>query len=154
LWLEIAPSALRIYRDHELVAVHPRLFKPGTKSTVTEHMPPDAVAFMMRDPQWCLKQAERVGPACRAVVESLFSNRILDHLRAAQGLLRLGERYGAQRLEAACGRALNFGTTTYRSVKQILNNGFDQQPDLVEFCALEAPYLGAGRFSRNRGDLH
>ena len=152
LWLEVAPSAVRIFREHELVAVHPRSFKPGTRSTVEEHLPPDAVAFLMRDPQWCLRQAERVGPACRAVVESLFSNRILDHLRAAQGVLRLGERYGDKRLDAACARALNFGTPTYRSVKQILSNGFDQQPELAEFAALEAPYLGAGRFSRERND--
>jgi hypothetical protein len=152
LWLEIAPSALRIYRDHELVAVHPRLFKPGSRSTVDEHLPPDAVAFLMRDPQFCLKQAARVGPACRAVVESLFSDRVLDHLRAAQGLLRLGESFGGKRLEAACARALNFGTPTYRSVKQILSNGFDLQSALAEFPALEAPYLGAGRFSRSGGE--
>jgi hypothetical protein len=154
LWLEIAPSVLRIYRDHELVAVHPRLFKPGARSTVAEHLPPDAVAFMMRDPQWCLKQAQRIGPSCRAVVESLFSDRVLDHLRAAQGLLRLGESYGAKRLEAACSRALNFGTASYRTVKQILQNGFDQQPELLEIGTLEAPYLGTGRFGRYRGDLH
>ena len=153
MWLEIAPSAVRIYRDHELVALHPRLFKPGSRSTVDEHLPPDAVAFLMRNPQFCLKQAALVGPACRAVVESLFSDRILDHLRAAQGLLRLGESFGGKRLEAACARALNFGTPTYRSVKQILSNGFDQQLELAEFPALEAPYLGAGRFSRHGGDL-
>jgi transposase len=153
LWLEIAPSAVRIYREHELVAVHPRLFKPGSKSTVAEHLPPDAVAFLMRDPQWCLQQAERVGPACRAVVDSLFADRVLDHLRAAQGVLHLGESYGVKRLEAACARALNFGTPNYRTVKQILKNGFDQQPELAALTALEAPYLGAGRFSRERNDL-
>ena len=155
LWLEIAPSAVRIYRDHELVAVHPRLFKPGAKSTVQDHLPPDAVAFLMRDPQWCLAQATLVGPACRALVQTLFSNRIVDHLRAAQGLLRLGETFGPKRLEAACARALNFGAPTYRSVKQILKDGFDQQPELVELAELEPPYLSGGRFSRGPGDpLH
>ena len=63
------------------------------------------------------------------------------------------ERFGANRLEAACARALNFGTPSYRTVKQILKEGFDQQPELVELTELEAPYLGAGRFSRDRADL-
>ena len=62
LWLEIAPSALRIYREHELVAVHPRLFKPGDRSTVPDHLPPDAQAYFMRDPQWCLAQAKASAP--------------------------------------------------------------------------------------------
>lgn len=155
LWLEIAPSAVRIYRDHELVAIHPRLFKPGTKSTVQDHLPPAAVAFLMRDPQWCLAQATLVGPACRALVETLFSHRVLDHLRAVQGVLRLGESFGSTRLEAACSRALNFGAPTYRTVKQILKDGFDQQRELLELAELEAPYLGGGHFSRKPSDsLH
>jgi transposase len=155
LWLEIAPSTVRIFREHELVAVHPRLFKRGTRSTVPDHLPPDALAFLMRDPQWCLAQAQGVGPACRGLLEALFSHRVLDHLRAAQGVLRLRERYGSQRLEAACCRALNFGTPSYRTVKQILKAGFDLQPELIELSELEAPYLGGGRFSRKPSDpLH
>ena len=88
-------------------------------------------------------------------METLFSHRVLDHLRAAQGVLRLGERFGAKRLEAACARALNFGAPNYRTVKQILKQGFDQQPDLIGVTELEAPYLSGGRFSRGPGDpLH
>lgn len=88
-------------------------------------------------------------------METLFSNRVLDHLRAAQGLLRLGESFGSTRLEAACARALNFGAPTYRTVKQILKDGFDQQPELIEVAGLEAPYLGGGHFSRKPSDpLH
>ena len=140
LWLEIGPSALRIYRDHELVAVHPRLFKPGSRSTVDEHLPPDAQAFLMRDPQWCLAQAEAVGPACRAVVESLFGNRVLDHLRAAQGLLGLGESFGRTRLEAACARALNFGAP------DLSHRQADSQGGL-------RPTARAGRVPRTRSAL-
>ena len=153
LWLEISPYALRIYREHELVAVHPRKFKPGDRSTVDDHLPPDAQAYFMRDPQWCLRQAKTVGPACLAVVESLFGHRVLDHLRAAQGLLRLSDQFGRIRLEAACARALNFGTPTYRTVKHILKDGLDRQPDLLESAELEAPYRGLGRFSRDPADL-
>jgi len=153
LWLEIAPAALRIYLGHELVAIHPRLFKPGNRSTVHDHLPPDAQAYFMRDPQWCLAQAKTVGPACLALIESLFAHRVLDHLRAAQGVIRLGDQFGAPRLEAACARALNFGSPTYRTVKQILKDGLDRQPELIEIVELEAPYRGAGRFSRDPSEL-
>ena len=153
LWLEVAPSALRIYREHDLVAVHPRLFKPGARSTVQEHLPPDAQAYFMRDPQWCLAQAKALGASCLAVIESLFANRVLDHLRAAQGVLRLRDSFGPARVEAACARALRFGSPSYRTVKQILKAGLDHQADWVQSAELEAPYRGAGRFSRDPSDL-
>jgi len=35
----------------------------------------------MRDPQWCLKQARLVGPACTELIETLFADRVLDNLR-------------------------------------------------------------------------
>ena len=109
----------------------------------------------MRDPQWCLAQAKAVGPACLAVVESLFGDRVLDHLRGAQGLLGLRERFGGTRLEAACTRALKFGAPSYRTIKQILKEGFDQQPDLLEVGELDPAYRGAARFGRDpSGVLH
>jgi transposase len=155
LWLEITPDVVRLYHEHDLVAMHPRLFKKGDKSTVDDHVPPDAQAFLMRDPQWCLKQATAVGPATQAVVERLFAHRVLDHLRAVQGLLRLADTYGRSRLEAACSRALNFGAPSYRTIKQILKDGLDQQPDLLDAVVLEAPYLSGGRFRRTASDrLH
>jgi transposase len=153
LWLEITPQAIRIYREHELVAIHPRLFKRGDTSSVRDHLPPDAQAYLMRNPQWCLAQAKGIGPACLALIESLFGHRVLDHLRAAQGVIRLSDKYGRRRLEAACARALAFGAPQYRTVKQILNQGLDQQPDLLEHLELEAPYRGGGRFSRDPSDL-
>lgn len=42
--------------------------------------------------------------------------------------MRLGDSYGAERLEAACRRALHFGTVRYKSLESILKNGLDRQP--------------------------
>jgi hypothetical protein len=52
----------------------------------------------------------------------------MDNLRAAQGVIRLAKRYGVQRLEAACERALRFDNARYRAVKTILEKGLDQLP--------------------------
>jgi hypothetical protein len=61
-------------------------------------------------------------------VDQLLSERPLDRLRSVQGLLRLEESVGPQRLERACARALYFGQATYRQVKGILNAALDQEP--------------------------
>jgi transposase len=150
LWLRASQTTVRIYHDVHMVAVHSRLYKPGSRHTVDDHMPPEAIAYKMRDPQWCLKQAEAVGPACQGLIEALFAHRVLDNLRAAQGVVRLGKTYGTTRLEAACARALAFDSPRYQTVKTILNKGLDQHP--VEeslFDSLSAAYTGQGRFCRN-----
>ena len=48
--------------------------------------------------------------------------------RACLGIIRLADKYGTARLEAAAGRALAVRTLTYRSVASILANGLDSQP--------------------------
>lgn len=47
--------------------------------------------------------------------------------RSCLGILRLGKGVGPERLEAACARALRFGTGSYQSVKSILEKGLDRQ---------------------------
>ena len=137
-----------------MVAVHSRLYKPGSRHTVDEHMPPEAIAYKMRDPQWCLRQAEAVGEACKGLIEALFAHRVLDNLRAAQGVVGLKKTYGPTRLEAACTRALAFDSPRYRTVKTILSKGLDQHPVQEDlFDSLTEAYTGQGRFSRDTRKL-
>ena len=115
-------------------------------------MPPDALTYKLRDPQWCLRQAEKIGPACLQLINQLFAHRVLDHLRAAQGVIRLAERYGNQRLEAACARALLLDSPRYRTVKTILENGQEQVAELHD-APLPDIYSGNSRFQRNTTDM-
>ena len=153
LWLKAASSTVSCYREHELAATHPRLSGRGRRSTVNDHLPPEALAWAMSDPQWCLRQSERIGASCRALVEHLFADRVLDNLRAAQGLIRLEKKYGAQRLEAACLRAMSFAAPRYRTVKTILEKGLDLQADAAAFDALSDTYARGGRFCRDTESL-
>ena len=77
----------------------------------------------MRTPAWCQAQAGMVGPACATLVGELLAVNALFRLRQAQGVLRLGQRHGDGRLEAACARALEAGDPSYRTVKGILAAG-------------------------------
>jgi transposase len=148
LWLRATDNAVTIYEDYRLVATHPRGRKPGQRFTVRDHLPPDAQAFFARDRNWCVKQAGVIGPACTQLIEQLLADRIVERLRAAQSVLRLGEKYGAMRLEAACARALNHASFQYRTVKHILARGFDQQPQLVPAESPKA-YASGTRFTRD-----
>ncbi len=157
LWLRATSTTVQIYRDHELVAIHPRKYRPGDRSTVRDHLPPEAVAYLMRDPTWCRSQAEAIGPSCLAVIERLFSHRVLDNLNAAQGVIRLAKPHGEARLEKACARALEFDDARYRTVKLILERGLesldvpsqDEARRRAKHDYLSPVYTGQGRFSRD-----
>ena len=67
-----------------------------------------------------------VGPATQEVVARFLDHRPEDRLRIAARLLRLVERVGPPRLEAACTRALRFDDVSYVTIKRILDHGLEQ----------------------------
>jgi hypothetical protein len=152
LWLRATDAAVAIYQDYRQVAMHPRGRKPGQRFTVRDHLPPEAQAFFAHDRDWCVEQATKVGPACAQFIALLLADRIVERLRAAQGVLRLVERYGALRLEAACVRALAHDSIFYRTVKTILAGGFDQQP-LGNHLESARAYGTSARFVRDAETL-
>ncbi len=77
LWLKATESMVQIYREHALVASHVLQTRAGARSTVVDHMPLKAQAWQLQDTQWCLQTAERISPACHALVHTLFSDRVL-----------------------------------------------------------------------------
>ena len=70
LWLKASDTLIRVYQDHAPVASHPRQTRPGARSTVPDHLPPEALAWSLRDTQWPLQEAERIGPAPLATPSS------------------------------------------------------------------------------------
>jgi transposase len=128
LWLRATDTTVSIFSEHHLVASHPRASHIGTRRTVPDHLPPNAQLYFAHDRYWCADQARSIGPACTQLVDQLLSDRIVERLRAAQGVLRLAERFGNTRLEAACARALAHDSPYYRTVKTILVGGFDLRP--------------------------
>jgi len=109
----------------------------------------------MEDPQWCLSQAESIGPECHSLIRRLFANRVLDNLRAAQGVIGLRKKYGDARLEAACRRALFFDNPRRGAVKSILQKGLDQVPfdHQAPLFAFPSTYTGSARFLRPAGEF-
>ena len=76
--------------------------------------------------------AHRLGPQGRTDTAT-FVERLLESrphpeqgYRCCLGLMKLLRAYSAERLDAACRRALDIGTLSYGSVKSILATGLDQ----------------------------
>jgi hypothetical protein len=153
LWLRATDGMVSIFEDYRLVATHARARKPGERRTVREHLPPEAQAFFARDRAWCSAQATQIGPACSELIQWLLNDRIVERLRAAQGVLRLAESYGKERLEAACARALHHASPYYRTVKTILAGGFDREALSTDPAINSTLYAGGARFARDAQSL-
>jgi hypothetical protein len=113
---------------HEPLATHDRAHHPGQRLTHPDHLPPHKVAGLTVNRDECRSAATAIGPATDHIVTTVLGDPAVDRLRTVGRLLRLGERYGDVRLEAACQRALQFDEPTYTTVKRILLEGLDTQP--------------------------
>jgi transposase len=124
----LSERVVELYQGTTLVATHVRCTEPGQWRTRLDDYPPDKAQYLIRTPNYCRQIAANIGPSTAQVVETLLGERPLDRLRAVQGILRLEETVGRQRLEAACARALYYGDLRYRRIKDILNAALDREP--------------------------
>lgn len=143
---------VQIFRDQHVVATHVR--RLSGRATNTAHYPPEKIAFHLQGPTWCRKVAAEVGPAAELVIGDLLSPNAIHHLRAAQGILRLREKYGIDRLEAACSLAIDVGDPSYRTVKGILAAGTETEDPFGgtgsgDIAAIPAFLRGPDQFSTN-----
>jgi transposase len=152
LWLRATDVSVSVFEDYRQVAQHLRARAQGTRRTVREHLPPEAQKFFLHDRHWCEARAEKIGPACRELVTHLLADRIVERLRAAQGVIRLADTFGAEKLERACRRALDHASPYYRTVKTLLA----ARPQLLEGATSidgRVVYLTEARFARSARSL-
>jgi transposase len=153
LWVRATDVSVSIFQDYRLVATHVRSQRRGDRRTVLDHLPRDAREFFAHDRQWCVEQARTIGPACTELIEQLLTDRIVERLRGAQGVLGLVRTYGPARLEAACVRALAHASPAYRTVKSILVGGFDKRPLNSHDIDGQSVYGRTARFARDARTL-
>ncbi len=145
--VRLTATMVQFFIGGQLVKSHPR--KMRGKATDFGDYPPEKIAFHMRTPAWCRKQAGAIGPACEQVIAELLAENALYRLRAAQGVVGLADKHDPSRLEAACAKALAAGDPAYRTVKGILAAGTerDQLPGTAGDGAAAAFLRGPGSFA-------
>jgi transposase len=126
--VRITNDTVELFHDGRRVAVHARGRRRGGFTTDAAHRPKSHQKYLEWTPSRIIRWAEQTGPYTAEMVRRILDSRPHPEqgYRACLGLLRLGERYSASRLEAACTRALHAGAVSYRSVKSILSTGLDR----------------------------
>jgi len=124
-----AQTVAVIYKGNR-VATHRRRYEKGRFTTLPEHRPEKHRKYCEWTPDRIIQWAEKTGPETAALVEHILTGRTHPEqgYRSCLGILSLAKKYSRERVEAACKRANAIKAYSYKSVKSILETGFDRQP--------------------------
>jgi len=132
--VRLTAHTLEAFFKGERVAAHPRSFVPYGHTTLKEHMPPSHQRYLEWSPSRFVRWASKIGPHTAELVQKIIHSRAHPEqaYRSCLGILHLEKHYSTERLEAACGRALRFGSLSFRSLRKILSSGLDRLQESTE----------------------
>ncbi len=121
-------GTVEVFYRGERIASHIRDDTPYHFTTLAEHRPESHRAYLEWTPERLVRWAESAGRFTAEMVRRIMESRPHPEqgYRASLGIIRLGSRYGTERLEAACERALGFELISFRGVRNILEAGMDR----------------------------
>lgn len=122
-------TVVEVWNGGGRVTSHERSYGPrGTSVTKPEHRPQAHREWGDWTPERLVGWASQTGPKTAEVMAAILGHRTHPETgrRASLGLMRMAKRYGAERLEAACGRAVAIKNPRYKSVEAILKSGLDK----------------------------
>jgi transposase len=127
--VRLTAATVEVLFKNRRVASHRRDYRPGAFTTLSEHMPKSHQKYLQWTPSRIIRWAGKNGPNTEKLIACILENRPHPEqgFRSALGVMRLAKRYGPERLEAACGRALVVRGYSYKNVESILKHGLDQQ---------------------------
>lgn len=139
----LGAKLVRIYHRGRLVKLHPRQPRGG-RSTDAADYPAELTHYTLRAPDGIKRSAAEQGPAVGEFADRLFAGPLpWSRIRQGHKLLRLGQRYTPERLDAACRRALEVAHVDVGRVERILVQALEMS-EMPE----HPPPLPAGRFAR------
>lgn len=122
-------STVELFSKGVRVASHIRSYKKGKTSTNSEHMPKSHREHLEWSPSRMLNWGNSIGNFTGQIFKKLMDR--LEHpelaYKSCLGIIRLGKRYGKDRLERACERAIRLSAISYKSIKSILEKNLDGQ---------------------------
>ena len=122
--IKATEGVVEIYFKGQRICVHRRSSLEHGYTTVKEHMPPSHQKYLEWTPERILEWAGKYGPSVKTLVECIMESRKFPEqaYKSCLGIIRLEKHYTAERLDAACFRALKYRALSYTGVKNILQN--------------------------------
>lgn len=126
--VRLSDSMVEILHQGQRVASHPRSYLRGRFTTREEHRPKNHQVVLQWTPERLCNWGRTIGPSTAAALETIIAARPYPEqgYRSCLGVLRLADRFGKERLEAACHRAVDLQICSFRSIRSMLEKGLDR----------------------------
>ena len=132
--VRLTKNSLEIFYQNKRVWTHQRSHQKYGYTTISEHRPKAHRDYADWTPERIKQWASQSGDHVAEIVEKIMSEKQHPEqgFRASMGVIRLAKRYGNQRLNLACQRALNFRNHRFRYIKNILEKGLEGAKELQQ----------------------
>ena len=128
--IRCAKSLVEVYYQNARICSHRRLYgRKGQYSTNPDHMPSNHKLYGEWNKERFCHRAANIGPSTKEVVDKLFASYKVEEqaYRGCLSLLKLADKYSAERLENACREALvHLANPRYKNIRLILEAGQDR----------------------------
>lgn len=145
-------KTVKFYLSGQLVKFHPRV-GPGQRSTDPADFPPGKDIYAMRDLDQLARKAAVAGPAVGEYAAALLGHPLpWTKMRQVYRLLGLVKKWGAERVEAACARALEAEAVDVSLVSRMIERA--KEKEQADKADGKAPSnVVPGRFSRDASEF-
>jgi len=140
-------SLVRVFSRGQLIKVHPRQ-APGGRSTDAEDLPSERTIYAMRDLDKLQRLAAGHGEAIGTYASGLLDTPLpWTRMRQVYALLGLVKKWGPERVNAACERALDAEALNVGLIGRMLERG--TETDCTEAPQASPPTVLTARFARD-----
>jgi transposase len=147
--VRVDTALVKILHRGQVIKIHPAL-PPGRRSTDEADLPSEVTAYALRDLDKLIRMAARHGDAIGTYATALLDTPLpWTRMRTVYRLLGLVKRFGADRIEQACVRALECEAIDVGLIERIVVRAAEADPPEPDRTVVAA----ANRFARDAGEF-
>jgi transposase len=128
VFVRATQRVVEIYHNFTRVALHERTYIKGKYQTDPSHRPIAHQEQAKWTPERITNWAQSKGGFVRDFIAELIKHRVHSEqaYRSALGIIRMADKYGDERLNQACQKALQLNSISYVTIKNMLQSGMDK----------------------------
>ena len=140
---------IKVFHRGELIKIHPRV-APGKRHTDPEDLPAEKTVYAMRDIDHLRRLAANEGAAIGSYADALLGGPLpWTKMRQVYALLGLVKKWGPERVEAACAKALEAETVNVGLIARMIVRASEGTDEPLGVQGK----LVSGRFARDPGEF-